>query len=107
MEDALIRGDEQIASIKSPTTRFTDTGLKPDTQYQYVVFARAVDNLFSQPSNMVKPKTRADDGGDEIADWVEDHFYDIEDKVTYKELKYICIQSHVSIEDWNPGQAHT
>ncbi|WP_164707768.1 fibronectin type III domain-containing protein, partial [Pseudomonas viridiflava] len=63
MEYALIRGDEQIASIKSPTTRFTDTGLKPDTQYQYVVFARAVDNLFSQPSNMVKPKTRADDGG--------------------------------------------
>ncbi|WP_158178435.1 fibronectin type III domain-containing protein [Pseudomonas viridiflava] len=107
MEYALIRGDEQIASIKSPTTRFTDTGLKPDTQYQYVVFARAVDNLFSQPSNMVKPKTRADDGGDGIAEWVKDHFYNIEDKVTYKELKYICIQSHLSIEDWNPGQAHT
>ncbi|MBP0945930.1 glycosyl hydrolase family 18 protein [Pseudomonas alliivorans] len=106
MEYDLIRNGDQIAEIEAPATSFTDSGLTANTQYEYVVFARDTGNVFSGPSNILKTATKGEDGGD-VHEWVLDHSYKVDDRVSYEGIVYICIVAHVSNSGWTPPEAFT
>lgn len=98
----LYRDGVEVKSIGASVTEYEDTGLTPDTEYEYVVKARDLDGKLSKPSNLVRAKTSSEDGGHPA--WKLNTFYETGALVSHAGGNWRCLQKHTSYTpDWAPG----
>ncbi|WP_213877243.1 lytic polysaccharide monooxygenase [Pseudomonas sp. dw_358] len=98
----LQRLGDVVQVVLPPQTHTIDTGLAPNTQVAYLVYAEDNNGRQSASSNIIVVRTRAD-GGTEPA-WALNTLYTAGVLVGHNGRDWRCLQTHTSYTaDWAPG----
>ncbi|MGL6089276.1 chitinase [Pseudomonas sp. FSL W5-0203] len=85
------------------TPPFSDSGLRPDTDYHYQVSAKDRHGNNSGLSKTLTVRTLS--AGGTAPEWVAGSLYKDDDLVTYRGVTYICLMVHTSTSWWAPDKA--
>jgi chitin-binding protein len=99
----VFRDGQEVKSVSGNQTSVDDTGLTPDTIYQYSVKALDLNGKLSLPSNVLSVKTLSGSGQDPA--WELNAKYEIGARVSHSGRIWRCIQAHISYAPgWAPGE---
>ena len=99
---AIYRDATPVGLVTDVETSFIDTGLMPDTAYQYFVKTIDEDDHQSKPSNSVLVKTKGE--GSPYPAWELGTAYEQGAEVSHDGEVWVCIQAHTSHDpNWAPG----
>ncbi|AQR76483.1 lytic polysaccharide monooxygenase [Paenibacillus larvae] len=94
----IYRNGTKVATINS--TKYTDTGLQPNTEYRYTIRAVDMKGNVSDPSNEIKVETKQESSS-KYEKWNLSAAYKKGDKVQHKGKIYECVQSYQGKGDPN------
>lgn len=99
----IFRDGQEAKSVSGNQTSVDDTGLMPDTTYQYSVKALDLNGKLSLPSNVLSVKTLSNSGEDPA--WELNAKYEKGARVSHSGSIWSCIQAHISyVAEWAPGE---
>lgn len=100
------RDGNQIARTSVSQLSYEDTDLMADTAYRYFVAAFDSQEQLSVPSNILAVTTEAEESNEAYPQWRLGTDYLVDDKVSYNNKNWICLQAHTAyVLDWAPGAA--
>jgi chitin-binding protein len=104
----VFRGGQEVARVPGGTMTFTDSGLTPATQYDYMVHAYSASGKGSSSTNPLIVSTAPDEGGSQYPAWKLNTLYQTGEIVSHGGSNWSCLQGHTSYTtDWAPGAAPT
>ncbi|MFK8333001.1 lytic polysaccharide monooxygenase [Pseudomonas sp. BJa5] len=99
----LFRDGIEVQRLSGDRTAFEDSGLRPATQYQYVVRALDTQGRLSLPGNVLSVRTANGEG--QYPAWRLNTPYATNALVSHAGGNWRCLQAHTSYtEDWAPGK---